>query len=100
MAEVKEYKIDGEQFTVTETITNGLCELGVEGLGMKVRVKASDEAYGYGYRIYFPGGSWKGLGNNPKTVLEKAAKEIIDVQKKKNRKELSDDLCDFFDQLS
>ena len=32
---VKTYKFDGEEFTVTESFTNGDCELEVEGLGRR-----------------------------------------------------------------
>ena len=101
MAGVKKYKYDGEQFTVTESTTaDGLYQLEVEGLGEKVWVRASDESYGYGYRIYFSDSSWKGGWSDPNTALEQAAREIIDTQKRKSQKELSDDLDDFFDQLS
>lgn len=93
-------KLDGEQFTITESTTNGLCELQIEGLGRKMWVKASDELYGYGYRVYSSGSSWKGNYTNPDDAVEAAAREIISTQKKKNQKELSEDLCDYFEQLS
>ena len=97
---VKPYKIDDEEFTITESISNGLCELVVEGLGEKLRVGASDASYGYGYRIYFSDGSWKGGWTDPNAAVETAAKEIISAKKRKNQKELSDDLCNYFEQLS
>ena len=97
----KLYKLDGQQFAITETTNSaGICELAVAGLGMKLWVKTSDEIYGYGYRVYGPGGGWKGSHATPDSALKAACQEIIATDKRKDQKELSEDLCDYFEQLS
>ena len=98
--ESKPYKFKEEEFTVTKGNNAAkICELVVTGKGMELTVKASDEIYGYGYRIYHPSG-WKGSWRTPEEAINAACDEIIRAKQRKNEKELCEDFSVFFHHLT